>query len=166
MRFIGRWIWIAIALALASAAAIVFLPLAVFFDPKLRQLVQSLQPEELRALFLLFLDPERIANMALSFFAFLWLAVLAVGVVPVTLIAVIGEAAGLRSLAWYAGLSGIVAGAMPWIVRGARGTAGPEDSLTHMLEMRFALIFFLTGVVAGLIYWFAAGRNAGRAASG
>ncbi len=80
-------------------------------------------------------------------------------VVPIILVALIGEIASVRSLIWYSGATGLVAASMPWLLRiiyqlGDAITAKP-------IELRFALLFFLTGTAAGFIYWTICGRRAG-----
>ena len=61
------------------------------------------------------------------------------------------EAAGARSFVWYSGVSGLLAGASPWIARAARGLERAQ-SVTEA-EGRLALLFFLTGALTGAIYW-------------
>ncbi len=147
---------------MACMVAMIFLPIATAADPVLRKIAYSLRPEDLNGLVLLFIDPEALVGLAMGALTFLWVATLSICVVPVTIAGVLGEAAGTRSMAWYVGASGILAGAMPWIVRAARGSKQRDDGLIQTIELRFALIFFLTGVAAGAIYWLAAGRNTGR----
>jgi hypothetical protein len=68
----------------------------------------------------------------------------------------IGEIAGARSLVWYSGVSAALAGASPWIARAAMGLDRAREA--SPLELRIALLFFLTGAVAGAIYWLIAAR--------
>lgn len=162
VQFLGRWIWVAFSLAIAGAVAMLFLPIATAVDPVLRKIAFSMRPEDLNGLIVLLFDPEAFAGLAIGALAFLWAAMLVICFVPVTIAGVLGEAVATRSLAWYAGASGLLAGAMPWIVRAARDARPRNDSLIQTIELRFALIFFLTGMAAGVIYWLAAGRNTGR----
>ena len=41
--------------------------------------------------------------------------------------------------------------------------AGAHDNAATMLELRFMLLFFIVGLIAGTVYWLIAGRNAGEA---
>jgi hypothetical protein len=80
-----------------------------------------------------------------------WAVVVATCAAPLAVAALIGEAAGARSLVWYSGVSGLLAGASPWIARAARGLDRAQ-SVTDA-EGRLALLFFLTGALTGAIYW-------------
>lgn len=89
-------------------------------------------------------------------------AMLAVGrivftilVFPPVLIAVVSEVIRMRSLVWYAGATGVLTAAVPWILRGAARVANPA-------ELHVSLVLGLTGAVAGFVYWAIAGREAGR----
>ncbi len=75
----------------------------------------------------------------------------AVCVAPLAMVALIGEAAGARTLVWYSGGCGLLAAAAPWIARAARGLE--VSRIGSPVEARFALLFFLTGVVSGAICW-------------
>ncbi|MCC2096255.1 MAG: hypothetical protein KDJ29_05160 [Hyphomicrobiales bacterium] len=167
MQTIGRWLVIAFGLGLAISAAIIFLPLALISDPLLGEVGPAIAEQGIEGLVLLFLSSEAVASFAGGLFAIVWMAIVAICVAPVTITGVIGEAAGIRSIFWYAGATGLLAGAMPWILRAAKGTgggaAGAGDSLARAAELRISLIFLLTGLAAGLVYWLVAGRNAGAA---
>jgi hypothetical protein len=49
----------------------------------------------------------------------------------------------------------------PWAE--AERNAGAQEPDIMMLELRFMLLFFIVGMIAGTIYWLIAGRNAGEA---
>ncbi len=87
----------------------------------------------------------------------LWLAVLALCFAPVTIAALVGEAAGRRSLVLVAGLSGVLASAMPTF---ARVSGGLEAASGGPLAQRLTIILFLTGAGAGFVYWLVADRAA------
>jgi hypothetical protein len=76
-------------------------------------------------------------------------------VFPPLLIAIVSEVIGMRSLVWYAGASGVLTAAVPWILRGQARIASPE-------ELHVSFVLGLTGAVAGFVYWAIAGRDAGR----
>jgi hypothetical protein len=93
-------------------------------------------------------DPSQ-AVSALGFI--LWAVTIATCAAPLAVAALIGEAAGARSFVWYSGVSGLLAGASPWIARAAKGLDRAQ-SVTEA-EGRLALLFFLTGALTGAIYW-------------
>ena len=68
----------------------------------------------------------------------------------------VGEVAGLRSYVWYSGGAGVLAAAIAWF--GHPGGVAPDATDGKVLAA-----LFLTGAVAGLVYWTIAGRNAGMA---
>jgi hypothetical protein len=48
---------------------------------------------------------------------------------------------------------------MPWLLRAVYRL---EDAVSAKpIELRFALLFFLTGTAAGFVYWLICGRRAG-----
>jgi hypothetical protein len=147
------------AMMAGAATALLVLPLLLVFDPLSSDsgLIASLSG------FADILDntlDDMPANEVVSLFAaFISRAALMICVVPIVLVALIGEIASVRSLIWYSGATGLVAASMPWLLRiiyqlGDAITAKP-------IELRFALLFFLTGTAAGFIYWTICGRRAG-----
>ena len=168
VQTIRRWLVLIFALGLGISAAVIFLPIALFSDPLLREIVDTLATDRIEAFVMLFMSPDAVAGFAGGALAIVWMAMIAICVAPVTIAGVIGEAAGIRSIFWYVGATGLLAGAMPWILRAAKGTgggsAGAGDALARAGELRLSLIFLLTGLVAGLVYWLVAGRNTGTGA--
>ena len=75
-------------------------------------------------------------------------------IAPPLFVGLVGEIAGLRSLAWYAAGTGAVAAAIPWITRSAERLPSAE-------EAHITLALFLAGAAAGFTYWVVAGRSAG-----
>jgi hypothetical protein len=63
-------------------------------------------------------------------------------------------------LIWYSGSTGLLAAAVPWLVRSAKHME--RATSINAAETRFALLFFFTGLVSGFVYWLIAGRDAGR----
>ncbi|MGA7385595.1 MAG: hypothetical protein WBW81_13155, partial [Methylocella sp.] len=90
---------------------------------------------------------------------FVWVAVGTVCAVPVVAVAAIGELARVRTLSWYAGASGAVAASAPWLIRATLHL--PSAAGYNFVELRFALVFFLAGLLSGSVYWLLAGRDAG-----
>jgi hypothetical protein len=90
---------------------------------------------------------------------FVWMAVVTVCVVPVVAVASIGEIARVRVLPWYAGATGLAAASAPWLIRAALHL--PRAAGYNFAELRFALVFFVAGLISGSVYWHLAGRDAG-----
>lgn len=159
MQGFGRLLFCLFAGAFAIACAIIFLPIAILFDPVIRAATGDFTLAALIELFDAIMDsavPEVAAGRLLNG---IWLVIMGICVVPTVLTVLLGELAGTRSFAWYAGVNAILAAAMPWVARSARGTLGATDVPTAAIEMHFALVFFLTGALAGTIYWLLAGRR-------
>jgi hypothetical protein len=160
MTAIGRAFLILVAMAAAAATSLLILPFLILFDPLQGDvsLVSSIGG---------FIDllqdafDEVSPSEAMSLFAgFLWTAALMICVVPVAIVATIGELAGLRSLVWYSGGIGALSASMPWLLRIIYHL---EDARSAKpLELRFALLFFLAGTAAGFVYWLMCGRRASR----
>lgn len=149
----GMIVWL-FGVVIAIAAGLVVLPLAALLDPATRQTGSALAELAFLALTRSELDPSS-AGEAARLAHFVWASAVAICVTPVILAVLIGEIAQVRSLLWYAGATGCIAAAAPWLIRAAfhtpkAGTASPE-------ELRFALVFFLTGVVSGTVFWLIAG---------
>jgi hypothetical protein len=145
------------AFVIAAGCGAVFLAIAALFDPAVREAGFDATMAGLFAM----LDEAfeegapRDAFSALGFV--LWAIVMATCVAPLALAALIGELAGARAWAWYAGASAVLAAASPWIARAARGLE--RAHLVNELEGRVALLFFLTGAVTGTVYWLIAARD-------
>jgi uncharacterized membrane protein len=159
MEVIGRVMGVLAAMTAGAATALLVLPLLIVFDPLSNGagLIASLSG------FIDILDntlEDMPANEVVSLFAgFIWLAALMICVLPVVLVALIGEIASVRSLIWYSGATGVVAASMPWFLRVIYQL---DDAISAKpIELRFALLFFLTGTTAGFIYWSICGRRAG-----
>ncbi|MBY6240982.1 hypothetical protein [Methylosinus sp. Sm6] len=155
-----RLVVIAFGFVIAAGAGMVFLPIAALFDASTREAGLAVMIDGIFGM--MDGDIEANASAALALGLFLWAAGLAVCVAPLGFVALIGEAAGVRAYAWYAGGSGILAAAAPWIARAARGSARAGEM--NAAEARFALLFFLAGALTGSIYWLIAVRGAGREA--
>jgi hypothetical protein len=154
---IVRWIFVVpFALLVALAAGTVFFLIAALADP----VMAALAGQSLFVGFWSLMDailgsenPDAVVADALSGVGRLTLILF---VLPPVFVAVLGEVIGLRRLAWYAGGTGLLAAAMPWLLRGSPRIASPD-------ELRVSLVLGLTGAVAGSVYWLVAGRGAGAA---
>lgn len=143
---------------LASGLGGLFLVIASLFDPATRDAGLAATMAALFAIVesaLRLGDPE---ETAAAFGFVVWTIYLAVCVAPLAVAALIGEAAGARSLAWYSGVSGVLAAASPWIARAAKGLEKSQS--VSPIEGRIALLFFLTGALTGAIYWLVAAPRA------
>ncbi|MDJ1159752.1 hypothetical protein QNA08_16120 [Chelatococcus sp. SYSU_G07232] len=152
MRFLARLILVPFGLGLAVAAGLLFLIIGGMSEPAVAELVAGVSLAGLFA----FLDEVAAgrADAAAALLLGLWSLTIGVVVLPPLVVAVIGEIAGWRSYVWYGGATGVLTAAVPWVARGGAGAASAG-------ELRITLVLFLTGVVAGFVYWLVAGRNAG-----
>jgi hypothetical protein len=136
---------------LAVGAGAIFLIVSALLDPATREAGFAAATSGLFA----FVEEDVGAggwSVPLATFGFIiWSMIIATCVAPLAVAALIGELAGARSLLWYAGASATLAGASPWIARAAMGLDRARDA--SPLELRIALLFFLTGALAGTIYW-------------
>lgn len=158
-----RLIVMTFGFVIAAGVGAVFLVVSALFDPATRE--AGLVPV-MAGLFAALDqamsdgDPEQ-AVAAVGFV--IWAVIIATCAAPLAIVALIGEAAGVRSLVWYSGVSGLLAGASPWIARAAKGLERAQ-SVTDA-EGRLALLFFLTGALTGAIYWLIAAPPAPKAAA-
>jgi hypothetical protein len=146
-----RLIVMAFGFVIAAGVGAVFLIVSALFDPSTREVGLASVVAGLFAVVGEALnegEPEQ-AFAALSFVV--WAVIIATCAAPLAVAALVGEAAGARSLVWYSGVSGLLAGASPWIARAARGLERAHH--LNEAESRLALLFFLTGALTGAIYW-------------
>ncbi len=146
-----------VGLACASAAALLFLPFAVLVDPLVQSTTSHASADHwFEILENLFADDDPQEALT-TFVQLIWSIGMLVCVVPVTITALIGSLARTRSFVFHAGLTGAFAAAMPWILRASR--FADRGGQISSAEGHLTLILFLTGVVAGTIYWLIAGRR-------
>ena len=159
MIWLRRAIGVIFAMAVAIGAGLVFLPVAALADPVTRAagfaLIQfadwALADADIA-------DGFNGGGLAVLT-RFVWMAVVTVCVVPVVAVASIGEIARVRALPWYAGATGAVAAFAPWLIRATLHL--PRAAGYNFVELRFALAFFVAGLISGSVYWLLAGRDAG-----
>lgn len=153
----ARLILTLVGLACGSAAALIFLPVAILVDPLVQNAASHLPADHWIGMFEnLFADNDP-HEAVLMLFQLIWTVGMLVCVIPVTIAALIGGLVRSRSLAFYAGLSGLLAAAMPWILRAGR--FAERGGSMSSAEGHLTLILFLTGVVAGAIFWLIAARG-------
>lgn len=157
---LARLVLTIIGLACGSAAALLFLPLAVILDPLVQSAASHLPADHwFDILQGLFSDEDPEETLA-TLVQLLWTIGMLVCVLPITITALIGGVARSRSLIFHAGLAGVLAAAMPWILRASR--IAERGGRMSAAEAHLTLILFLTGVVAGAIYWLIAARDDGK----
>jgi hypothetical protein len=142
---------------IATGVGAIFLPLAALFDPTTREAGFDATAAAFVALIdeLSAYDPPYFAPSAMSFL--FWAIFVGVCAAPLAVSALIGEVANVGAWTWYAGASGLLAAAAPWIARASRGLENAHRG--NAVEARFALLFFLTGVMTGSVYWLIAVRR-------
>ncbi len=155
MRLIGRLFLIALVLPLAIATGTFALLVVAVIDPVMAPFTGAL----VQAGFYAFVDaafaiadPHAPWDAAASGFGRLAFALL---VLPPAFVALTAEVVGARSLLWHVGGTGLLTGAVPWLLRSAARAPTPDE--THI-----TLVLVLVGAVAGFVYWLLAGQWAGR----
>ncbi|KAF2990919.1 hypothetical protein OGR47_12560 [Methylocystis sp. MJC1] len=146
-----RLVVMAFGFVIAVGVGALFLLISAFFDPVTREAGLASVTAGLFAV----LDEafgEGDPGQAFATLGFvIWAVVVAVCCAPLAVAALVGEAAGARSIVWYSGVSGVLAGASPWIARASKGLERAHK--VSEAEARLALLFFLTGALTGAIYW-------------
>jgi hypothetical protein len=138
----------------AASAGALFLSIAAFADP----LVREAELDAIFGRFLTMLEPDGEPLRRLAALGYVFRSILIfVCAAPLALAALIGEIAGVRAWIWFAGASGCLAAASPWIVRGGKTFA--EARPPGVLELRVEALLFLTGALTGTIYWLIAARK-------
>jgi hypothetical protein len=162
MGWLRRTISVIFATVVAIGVNLVFVPVAALIDPVTRGAGYALTQYAVLAL-----DADYAVGSAGGDFAlftqFVWMAVVTVCAVPVIVVALIGEIARVRAFFWYASATGFVAASAPWLIRATLHL--PRAADYNFAELRFALVFFLGGLISGSVYWLLAGCNAGGRAS-
>jgi hypothetical protein len=155
MRSLRRAAIVAFAAVAAFGAALVFLPAAALIDPATRQASLRLAIAALA----IATDWPNGGGIPAAV-DFLWWILMLVSAFPILAAALIGEIARVRTLSWYVGATGFAAASMPWLLRTALQL--PRAAADYnSIELRFAVIFFLAGLLSGLVYWLLAGHDAG-----
>lgn len=154
-----RAIGVIFAMAVAIGAGLVFLPVAALIDPVTRAAGFALIRFAVWALADADIADGLNGGGLAAVTRFVWMAVVTVCVFPVVAVASLGEIARVRALPWYAGATGLAAASAPWLIRAALHL--PRAAGYNFVELRFAFVFFLAGLVAGSVYWLLAGRDAG-----
>jgi hypothetical protein len=158
MNWLQRAISVIFATVVAIGAGLVFVPVAVFIDPKTRAAGFALVQYAASAL-----DNNFALGLLGSDFAiltrFVWMVAVMVCAVPVIVVGLIGEVTKMSTFYWYAGATGLAAASTPWLVRASLHL--PRAAGYNYAELRFAFVFFLGGLISGLVYWLLAGRDAG-----
>lgn len=143
------------ALLIAIGASSLFLLIASIVDP----VMAVLTGDTLLVGFWAFVDEvfsaEDPGPIVVAAFEAVGRIVFTLLVFPPLLVAVLSEVIRARSGLWYAGATGVLTAAIPWILRGSARVGSPG-------ELHVSFVLGLTGAVAGLVYWAIAGRDSGR----
>jgi hypothetical protein len=157
VRFLGRLVLFLVALILAIPAGTVTLAIGVVMEPTAHELIARIGVAMMDALFVDALGDGTADLIVRDMLFGLWLISVIILIVPVGLVGLIGETIGSHSFLYYSGLTGLLTAAIPWLMRG-----GFVQTPAIAAELRLTGLLFLTGAVAGLVYWAIAGRSAGR----
>lgn len=144
-------------LVCASAAALVFLPLAVIFDPLVQQVASQVPADHWLDILWDLFSEENPEDTLSTVFQLLWTIGVLVCILPVTVTALLGAGTRMRTFAFYAGATGLLTAAIPWILRSSR--IGERAFQPSSAEAHLTIILFLTGAFAGTIFWLIAGRD-------
>lgn len=147
------------ATLVAIGAELVCLPVAALVDPVTRAAGFALIQFAVSALAGADIGDGIYGGGLAALTRFVWTAVMTVCAVPVIAVASIGEIASVRALSWYAGATGFAAAFAPWLIRAVFHL--PRAADVSFAELRFAIVFFIAGLISGSVYWFLAGRDAG-----
>jgi hypothetical protein len=157
MGWLRRAAGVIFAIGVAIGAGLVFLLVAALVDPVTRSSGFTLVQFATAAV----VDADGTESLGYSglteLSGFIWMAVMTVCVAPLVSVALLGEVAKVRAFSWYSGATGAAAASAPWLIRATLRL--PRAAEFSSVELRFALIFFLTGLISGAIYWFLAGRS-------
>jgi hypothetical protein len=163
MGWLPRAIGVLFSMVIAVGVGLAFLPVALLIDPTTRDASFALIQFGLLALSEADFEGSLSADQLIVLPRLAWTAVMAICVVPLIAVASIGEIARVRSLFWYAGATGFIAASAPWILREMLHLHRATNA--SPAELRFALVFFVSGLVSGSVYWLLACRHLGRPAA-
>ena len=158
MRFLGRIVLLLVGLIFAIPAGTVALAIGIAAEPAARELTALIGIAVMNAVFddaFRGVEPDLIGLQLFYGFGAISLVVL---IAPVSLVAIVGEVIRNASFVFYAGVTGLLTAGIPWVLRGGVTTSGAALAA----EGRITALLFVTGAVAGLVYWLVAGRGAGR----
>ena len=150
---LARLFLVPLGLVLGAAVEVVFLPLAAFFNPTTREAGFALG----HAAFFALLDTATGGGGDVAAFgAALSTGFVAICLLPLLIVALMGETFGVATGLWYVLGTGGLAAAMPFVLRASFHTGGLAPTGT---EQQFLLLFVLTGAVGGGLYGRVAGRR-------
>ena len=157
MHALGRLLFWIVGLILAIPAGAIALALGVLNEPAARETIARLGLAAFATVFRIAAEGGDPQPLVETLFLGFWTLSTVLVIAPVTLVSAIGEIAGARSFLLYGGATALLTAAIPWIARGGVG-----DPTALSAEGRLTAILFVTGAVAGMVYWAVAGRSAGR----
>ena len=153
IAMLARLVLFPLGIVLAAAVEVVFLPLAALFDSGTREAGFALGHA---AFFALIESANGGGGDVAAFGAALSAGFVAICLLPLLIVALMGETFGVASGLWYVLGTGGLAALMPFVLRASfhTGALAPTG-----MEQRFLLLFFLTGAVGGALFWLVAGRR-------
>lgn len=154
---VSRLVLTLIRISCASAAALVFLPLAVIFDPLVQQVASHVPTDHWFDILWDLFSEENPDETIVTVIQLLWTVGVLVCILPITVTALIGTGTRASSFIFYAGVSGALAAAIPWLLRSSR--LGERALHPSSAEAHLTVILFLTGAFAGTIFWLVAARS-------
>lgn len=161
MRLLGRVFLLVLALAIAIPFGLLALLIGILLEPTARDLAGTVGLATVWTIFSDLAHGDAPDAKALALLTAVGTGLFAILVAPPTLVALIGEGVGWRSVLWYAGGSGLMTALLPWLLRARSGAARFAEAALPA-EGRISALLFLTGAATGLVYWAIAGRSAGR----
>jgi hypothetical protein len=164
MRLVARLFLLFLGLVIAIPFGLAAMAIGIALEPTARELVGTLGFATLWQILADLAAGDLPDERAVALFTAFSTAALALLVAPPALVAIIGEVLGWRAFLWYAVATGAVTAALPWAGRARFGLARFSEAALQA-EGRITLVLFVTGAVAGAVYWLVAGRSAGPARS-
>jgi hypothetical protein len=155
---LGRFFLFGLGLLLAIPAGLMALAVGVVIEPAARELITVLGAAGVETFLSDLWQDSPAEFVTWDVFLRLWALSATLLVLPPTLVALIGEIAGIRSFVWYGFATGSLTAVLPWLGRESERWA---ESGAFGAEARITTLLFLTGAAAGLTYWLVAGRSAG-----
>src|SRR5215218_2748548 len=155
MRLLGRLLFLVpLALLFAIPAAMLTLGVVAVFDPVVALFSGEVVWAGFWSLLDRLADVDDPAPVLEGAFTGLSRAAATLLVVPPLFVGVVGELASLRSALWYAGGTGAVTAAIPWVVRASERAPPPA-------QFHIPLALFVTCAAAGMVYLLIAAQSAG-----
>jgi hypothetical protein len=146
----SRLLLVLVALVGAIATAMVFLPIAALVDPATRRASADLTVATLFAVLAGAVSDHAPGQALATMLSVVRSVATAICALPILLVGLLGETAKVASWIWYGVATGAVVADFPFVLRARAHAHAPAAPTAVAVEIRFAIAFFLTGVVSGL----------------